>query len=84
LPGYGLDRGAGYGASMKRRCRSRPVCRTWVERRRSEERLRTVQRLERDARFYFLHSYYFDCASNDNVLATSKYGHRIRMRRPVE
>jgi glutamine amidotransferase len=30
--------------------------------------------LERDSRFYFLHSYYFDCASNDNVLATSEYG----------
>src|SRR5947209_3447405 len=29
--------------------------------------------LEQDARFYFLHSYYFDCASNDNVLATSEY-----------
>jgi glutamine amidotransferase len=30
--------------------------------------------LERDSRFYFLHSYYFDCVSNDNVLATSEYG----------
>ncbi len=30
--------------------------------------------LEQDARFYFLHSYYFDCAANDNVLATSEYG----------
>jgi glutamine amidotransferase len=30
--------------------------------------------LERGSRFYFLHSYYFDCASNDNVLATSEYG----------
>lgn len=30
--------------------------------------------LEQDARFYFLHSYYFDCASNENVLATSEYG----------
>ena len=30
--------------------------------------------LEQDSRFYFLHSYYFDCASNDNVLATSEYG----------
>ena len=30
--------------------------------------------LERDARFYFLHSYYFDCASSDNVLASSEYG----------
>jgi len=30
--------------------------------------------LEQDARFYFLHSYYFDCASGDDVLATSEYG----------
>jgi len=30
--------------------------------------------LEQDARFYFLHSYYFDCASSDHVLATSEYG----------
>jgi glutamine amidotransferase len=30
--------------------------------------------LEQDSRFYFLHSYYFDCASNDNVLATAEYG----------
>ena len=30
--------------------------------------------LERDSRFYFLHSYYFDCASNEDVLATSEYG----------
>ncbi len=30
--------------------------------------------LEQDARFYFLHSYYFDCASNDSVLATCEYG----------
>jgi glutamine amidotransferase len=30
--------------------------------------------LEKDARFYFLHSYYFDCESSDSVLATSEYG----------
>ena len=30
--------------------------------------------LEQDSRFYFLHSYYFDCASKDNVLATAEYG----------
>ena len=30
--------------------------------------------LEQNSRFYFLHSYYFDCASIDNVLATSEYG----------
>lgn len=30
--------------------------------------------LEEDARFYFLHSYYLDCASDDHVLATSEHG----------
>tara|TARA_A100000171_G_C2136619_1_gene150738 strand:+ start:4005 stop:4619 length:615 start_codon:yes stop_codon:yes gene_type:complete len=27
-----------------------------------------------DARFYFLHSYYYDCLGNANVAATSQYG----------
>ena len=27
-----------------------------------------------DARFYFLHSFYFDCASLGNVAATARYG----------
>jgi imidazole glycerol-phosphate synthase subunit HisH len=30
--------------------------------------------LEHDARFYFLHSYYFDCRLDDEVLARSEYG----------
>ena len=30
--------------------------------------------LEQDARFYFLHSYYFDCERADDVLAVSNYG----------
>jgi imidazole glycerol-phosphate synthase subunit HisH len=30
--------------------------------------------LEQDARFYFLHSYYFECASDEAVMATSTYG----------
>ncbi|MBI5068812.1 MAG: imidazole glycerol phosphate synthase subunit HisH [Deltaproteobacteria bacterium] len=30
--------------------------------------------LESEARFYFLHSYYFECASPGDVLATSSYG----------
>ena len=29
--------------------------------------------LENDARFYFLHSYYLDCASSDDIVATSEY-----------
>jgi len=30
--------------------------------------------LEEDARFYFLHSYYFECAQQENVLAETSYG----------
>lgn len=30
--------------------------------------------IEDDARFYFLHSYYFECASADTVLARTDYG----------
>ena len=30
--------------------------------------------LENDARFYFLHSYYFHCARSENVLAETEYG----------
>jgi glutamine amidotransferase len=30
--------------------------------------------LENDARFYFLHSYYFHCARSENVLAHTVYG----------
>jgi glutamine amidotransferase len=30
--------------------------------------------LEQDARFYFLHSYYFECESTDDVLAKAEYG----------
>lgn len=30
--------------------------------------------LEKDALFYFLHSYYFECNNTANILATSEYG----------
>ena len=30
--------------------------------------------LEKDARFYFLHSYYFDCKNPSDIIATSIYG----------
>lgn len=30
--------------------------------------------LQRDARFYFLHSYYFDCEHREHVLAEADYG----------
>ena len=32
------------------------------------------QGLEKDAIFYFLHSYYFNCFSNNNIIATAEYG----------
>ena len=31
-------------------------------------------RLESDARFYFLHSFFFECAKSENALAVSSYG----------
>lgn len=30
--------------------------------------------LEKDAIFYFLHSYYFECNHDNNIIATSEYG----------
>ena len=33
--------------------------------------------LETDARFYFLHSYYFDCQDQADTLATAEYGSRF-------
>jgi glutamine amidotransferase len=30
--------------------------------------------LEKNALFYFLHSYYFECNNSDDILATSEYG----------
>jgi len=30
--------------------------------------------LEKEALFYFLHSYYFECNNRSDVLATSEYG----------
>lgn len=33
-----------------------------------------MQGLESSARFYFLHSYYFECKDSANVIATAEYG----------
>jgi imidazole glycerol-phosphate synthase subunit HisH len=33
-----------------------------------------LKNLEHDARFYFLHSYYFHCNRKENILATTDYG----------
>jgi glutamine amidotransferase len=33
--------------------------------------------LEKDALFYFLHSYYFECKNSDNILAVSEYGDKF-------
>ena len=30
--------------------------------------------IEKEARFYFLHSYYFECSQNRNIAATASYG----------
>lgn len=33
--------------------------------------------LEEDSRFYFLHSYYYECDVQSNILATTEYGKRF-------
>jgi glutamine amidotransferase len=33
--------------------------------------------LESEARFYFLHSYYFECDRQEDTLATTRYGTEI-------
>ena len=33
-----------------------------------------LKHLEEDAKFYFLHSYYFVCHNQDNIVATAEYG----------
>jgi glutamine amidotransferase len=33
--------------------------------------------LETDAKFYFLHSYYFSCSEKSDVLAETEYGGRF-------
>ena len=35
---------------------------------------RLFKNLERDARFYFLHSFYFDCSNAEDVAAQANYG----------
>jgi len=35
---------------------------------------RLFAQMETDARFYFLHSFFFECASRDSVGATARYG----------
>jgi len=38
---------------------------------------RLIQGLEQDARFYFVHSYYYECQANEDVLFETTYGGRF-------
>jgi glutamine amidotransferase len=35
---------------------------------------RLLEELDNRSRFYFLHSYYFECSDQDNIIATTDYG----------
>jgi len=73
-PGWAGSTGV-CGASMKRRCGSRPVCPIWGGMtwcRRATPGCSAGS--NRTPASTSCNSYYFDCASNDNVLATSEYG----------
>jgi glutamine amidotransferase len=36
-----------------------------------------LSELTNDVRFYFLHSYYFDCEDENNIIATTEYGNKF-------
>jgi glutamine amidotransferase len=40
----------------------------------SEKKTPLFENLEQEARFYFLHSYYFECNQDSHISATSNYG----------
>ena len=42
-----------------------------------EKRNKIFDNLEEDPRYYFLHSYYFECNNKDDVIATATYGERF-------
>lgn len=36
-----------------------------------------LAKLEKEPRFYFLHSYYFECENDDDIIATADYGEKF-------
>lgn len=42
-----------------------------------EKKNKIFENLEENPRYYFLHSYYFECHNKDNVIATATYGEKF-------
>lgn len=42
-----------------------------------EKKNKIFENLEENPRYYFLHSYYFECHNRDNVIATATYGEKF-------
>jgi len=42
-----------------------------------EKENKIFENLEEEPRYYFLHSYYFECNNKENVIATATYGERF-------
>ncbi|QKF66495.1 glutamine amidotransferase WbuY [Arcobacter venerupis] len=42
-----------------------------------EKKNKIFENLEENPRYYFLHSYYFECNNKDNVIATATYGEKF-------
>lgn len=42
-----------------------------------EKKNKIFENLEENPRYYFLHSYYFECHDKDNVIATATYGEKF-------
>lgn len=75
LPGLGWVDGRTRWFRSTARSDSLPVPHMgWNDVTPNEQGAQLFRGLETDSRFYFLHSYYFECASPGNVIASSDYG----------
>ena len=77
-----LDRRPRAGASSRAAGGEAARCRTWAgTTSRPSAATGCSTQLETDARFYFLHSYYFDCDRDEDVARGRRLRRRLRLRR---
>ena len=74
LPGLGYVQGSVKGFANAAKCAALPLPHMGWNDVVPQKGLPLFRGLEDDARFYFLHSFYFDCASEDSSAASATYG----------
>ena len=75
LPGLGWIRGRVRGFASEPRAAQLPLPHMgWNDVHTSSTSARLFEGLQEDARFYFLHSFFFECAQAADIAATATYG----------